>query len=76
MLNQIIIIYYEPYFLNINDDVSNKLVCFNHPWKCRISYVFQIATPIVTYKNPKLIIVYFLEANGTMCRNGRNCEIK
>jgi len=39
MWNHKIRIYSEPYFLNINDDVSNKLVCFNNPWKFRTSYV-------------------------------------
>jgi len=57
MWNQKIRIYSEQYFLNINDNVSNKLVCFNDPWKFRPSYVIQIATPIVTYKNPTLILV-------------------
>ena len=67
MWNHKIRIYSEPYFLNMNNDISNKLVCFNHAWKFHTSYVFLIATPILTYKNPKLILVYFLEANGTMC---------
>jgi len=37
-------------------------------------YIFQIATPILTYKHQKLIHVYFLQANQAMCRNRQNAE--